>query len=303
MQTNFIKTKTMRTKINCEFSTKLFGFLLIALLIISCEKEPNTNLNPTATTTKSGSSTSDSMGVCSDGFWYDWSCYSNDKLSVWGLGSIQTSYVTCDKDYDWYIDQADTGPDSTSNCGPSSVTMACKWYDEDFAYTAEDARNVYPEDGGWWYTSDVTNYLKLRSVPYTTYEYEDADQIVDLLNKGNIMIACLNAGKITYDSVSAHRIDRFYTYSSGHFLVIKGARTVDSQVYIEVYDPNNWHEYYSDGSQKGKNRHYKSDEISTAISKWWNYLIVVSPKSRSLKSTESKYIEVDPDTIEVNYGM
>ena len=296
----------MRKKLKSDYFTKIIGFLFIALMVISCEKESNTDsdLISSDATTKTSSSTSDAeMGVCTDGIWYDWSCYSTDKLSEWGFGSTQSAYVTCDKDYDWYIDQEDTGPASGNNCGPSSVTMACQWYDEDFSYTAEDARNVYPLNNGWWSTNEITKYLDLRSVPQTIYQYEDTDQIIDLLDDGNIMIACLNMGKITYNNTSAYRVDRFYSYSSGHFLVIKGARTVDGQVYVEVYDPNNWHTYYSDGSEKGKNRHYRADDLSNAISQWWNYLIVVSTDSRSLKSTETKYKAVDPDTIEVNYGM
>src|SRR5674476_628232 len=62
-------------------------------------------------------------------FWYDWGYYyENPNLNTWGLGSTQSAYMHTERPYDWYIDQADTGPDADANCGPSSVTMAIKWY-------------------------------------------------------------------------------------------------------------------------------------------------------------------------------
>lgn len=102
-------------------------------------------------------------------FWYDWSYYYEEPtLAAWGLGSPLHTYAHSDRAYEWFIDQADTGPDAGNNCGPSSVTMAIKWYDPSFSQTAEDARNTYPEGHGWWYTSDIINYLNLYSIPNTT---------------------------------------------------------------------------------------------------------------------------------------
>ncbi len=112
-------------------------------------------------------------------FWYDW-CYYREEpfLADWGLGAPQFGYAHLDRAYEWYIDQADTGSSSENNCGPSSVTMALKWYDQAFSKTAEDARKTYPRDGGWWYTSDIINYLRLYLVPPTTSGFTGTDQLV-----------------------------------------------------------------------------------------------------------------------------
>ncbi len=47
------------------------------------------------------------------------------------------------REYDWFIDQGNTGEHSNSNCGPASVVMAMKWRDEDFEGTVEEAREKF----------------------------------------------------------------------------------------------------------------------------------------------------------------
>lgn len=211
-------------------------------------------------------------------FWYDWGYYYQAPfLCAWGLGSTQSIYAHLDRSYEWYIDQADTGPCADNNCGPSSVTMGIKWFTQNFTQTAEDARNTYPEGGGWWYTSDVINYLNLYSAPNTTSSFTGTDQLMGLLNQGNLVVLCLTTAYLTPDDTDAHREGRFYSYSGGHFLVVKGWRSTNSGLFFEVYDPNNWHAAYADLTPKGRNRHYAAGDLASAIANWWNYLIVVHP--------------------------
>ena len=133
-------------------------------------------------------------------FWYDWRYYSEEPwLNTWGLGSTQSAYMHTDRSYDWYIDQAETGPDADANCGPSSVTMAIKWYNQSFDKTAADARNKYPEGGGWWYTYDVINYLNLYSVPNTTSWFTGTNQLMGILNQSNLVILCLSTAYLGLD--------------------------------------------------------------------------------------------------------
>lgn len=215
--------------------------------------------------------------TCSVGFWYDWSCYSLELLSSWGIGNREQEYFHNDKDRDWYIDQADTGIHSDNNCGPSSVTMAAKWYDSTFDKTAEDARNMYRPEGGWWYTSDIINYLNYYNIQNDLSSYQNTQQIAELLNQGCILILCIDTSFIRFNGNSEERTDRFYSYGGGHFLVVKGSRKVDDNLYFEVYDPNNWHAIYNDNTEKGKNRHYRAYDLSQSINNWWNYLIVIYP--------------------------
>lgn len=246
-------------------------------------------------------------------FWYDWGYrHQSPYLSSWGLGSVEEAYWHQDRPYDWYIDQAHTGAASGNNCGPSSVTMAIKWHDVSFAGTAEDARDwSYGWRGnGWWYTSDIINYLNLHAIPNTTSSFVGAAQLQGLISEGYILILCINTGYLSYNTNGEERIDRFYTYAGGHFLVVKGARSVSGSSLFEVYDPNNWDHAYSDGSPKGRNRHFVGAELEQAIENWWNYIIVVKPPSGgpggvgTLSQQASNWlVPVDPDTIEHAHGM
>ena len=230
-------------------------------------------------------------------FWYDWKYYYQaPTLSTWGVGVSQSSYDHSDRAYEWYIDQADTGPDANNNCGPSSVTMAIKWYDSTFSKTAEDARNTYPEDHGWWYTDDIINYLNLYGIPNTTSAFTGPDQLAGLLSQGNVVILCITTAYLTQDYSSEHRVGRFYSFAGGHFVVVKGCRSVDSSVFFETYDPNNWHALYADTTPKGRNRHYLAADLAAAIGNWWNYLIVIPPPPGAGESVKAnRWLQpVDP---------
>ena len=232
-------------------------------------------------------------------FWFDWQyCYEVPFLSTWGLGSAQTAYVHADRPYDWYIDQADTGACANNNCGPSSVTMAIKWYNPVFNKTAATARNTYFREGGWWYTSDIINYLKLHSVPNTTSSFTGTNQLMGVLSQTNLVILCLNTAYLMQHPVSEHRVGRFYSYASGHFLVVKGWRKVGTALFFEVYDPNNWHAAYADQTPKGRNRHLPAAELASAIANWWNYLIVIPPPGGGASLVANPWLTpVDPDYI------
>lgn len=236
---------------------------------------------------------------CENGFWYNGNCFDTSLLINWGLGNTENEYVHSDREYEWYIDQAHTGTHSGNNCGPSSVTMAALWYNSNFSRTAEDARETYVPGGGWWYTNNIIDYLNLYSVPNLTVQFLNENQIYEIVKNGNIIILCIDTGFIRYNSNPVQRVDRFYSYAGGHFLVVKGVRKVDNKNFFEVYDPNNWDLRYSDNSEKGKSRHYRSEDVAAAIGNWWNYLIVVSETRLAKKDFE---FAVDPDEIVHQWG-
>lgn len=230
---------------------------------------------------------------------YDGKVYSADSLTAWGMGKSETEYYHNDKDYNWYIDQGNTGPASGNNCGPTSVTMAAKWYNKDFSKTAEDARNMYPNDNGWWYTNNIIDYLNYYKIPNTTLRFNDYTQLESIIKDGNIAILCISTAYFKFNGNSRQRVDRFYSYASGHFFVVKGVRKVDNETYFEVYDPNNWNAKYSDNSPKGKNRHYRASEISEAVTNWWDYMIVISKNKLSKKFDT---FSVEPNSIPNAWG-
>lgn len=241
-------------------------------------------------------------------FWYDWAYRRQDlQLAAWGFGTAESAYAHRDRPYEWYVDQADTGAASQNNCGPSAATMALKWRDRSFSLTAEQARDwSYAWRGnGWWYTSDIVDYLNLHAAPNVTSAFTGTNQLQALVGEGKLLVLCIDTAHLTRNTAAEQRIDRFYSYAGGHFLVVKGARTVSGGLLFEVYDPNNWHAYYADGTPKGRNRHLRAAELAAAIANWWNYVIVVSPADGGGNATrrDSKWIvPVDPATIEPGRG-
>ncbi|WP_235828909.1 C39 family peptidase [Anaerosacchariphilus polymeriproducens] len=202
---------------------------------------------------------------------------SNQTLNPsWGLGYYQTEYVSNNRPYDWYIDQKNTGTYANNNCGPSSVTMALKWKNGYFNKTAEDARNTYPRNGGWWSTDDIAKYLDLYGAKYQIQPISQ-NNLKSILKQGNIAILCINTSYIPYNGNTNQRVGRFYNFGGGHFIVVKGYRVVDGKTYFETYDPNSWNESYQDGQLKGKDRYYQSDYLMNAARRWWSYSIVIQP--------------------------
>jgi hypothetical protein len=219
------------------------------------------------------------------------SAVNNPSTLPWGLGGFLESTCSNDREYEWYIDQANTGLYSTINCGPVATTMAAKWSDQAFLKTPEDARAAYHENGGWWYTADIDNYLNDNSIPHYFANLSSSvagtqEVIRSFLDDQFIIILCLDMYFVRSETSSSERVDKFYAADSkgwGHFIVVKGYKIVNDHLYFEVYDPYSFGRVYSDGVLKGRNRYYRTNDIFDATSHWWNYAIVI-PQKGSKKS-------------------
>jgi hypothetical protein len=221
------------------------------------------------------------------------------EIRSWGLGRELKKEISNNVDYDWYLDQGNTGLYSEDNCGPSTVTMALKWYNKQFSESPEDARNTYRLSGGWWYTDDITNYLKKFSVNHYILELNNSDTLINELEKGNIIILCLDMGYIPKSINDEWRVDRFYTTQAqaGHFILLKGYKLVDNQLFFEVYDSNSFGAFYKDKSLKGRDRYYRFIDIDIATNNWWDYAIIVS------KDNSKSSIGLDSEKIIHKYGI
>lgn len=215
---------------------------------------------------------------------YEISTFNNDYTSGWGLGGFQKSSVSNNRDYNWYLDQSVTGKYSGVNCGPTSTTMAAKWANNTFAKTPEDARSAYRPEGGWWYTSDIDAYLTNNNIQHYFINLGNSiagsgEIMLDQLNDGNILILCLDMYYISNGTDLTWHVDKFYSTNAedwGHFIVVKGYKVVDGQLFIECYDPYCYNKKYNDGGFKGKDRYYRNNDLYKATSIWWNYAIVIS---------------------------
>jgi len=239
----------------------------------------------------------------------DWtvSASNNAFTQQWGLGLFQKTSKSNNRSYEWYIDQSTTGTYNTVNCGPTSTTMVAKWSKQSFSKTTEDARAAYKPEGGWWYTGEINNYLTDNIIPHSFINLSGtADgtyQIIkSVIDAGNIAILCLDMYYVRKETNTQNRIDKFYNTEGtgwGHFIVVKGYREVDDQKLLEVYDPNSYSNKYTDQTLKGKNRYYRSPDIYSATSIWWNYAIVVSPAGSVPKGDDKA---LDPSTVPQAWG-
>jgi hypothetical protein len=203
---------------------------------------------------------------------------------AYGLGKSLIAGKSNDAAYEWYVDQ-NVGTYPLVDCGPTSTTMAIKWYDQNFLGTPIEARAFARSDGGWWYTTDIVNYLYYRNTPSYIISFTTEDDLKAQIDNGNIAILCLDMYYISGPQMEdSYHYNKFYKTEStgwGHFIVIKGYKkveTIDGQTltYMEAYDPYSLTRTYDDSSFKGKNRYYLLSDLVTSAHNWWPYAIVIS---------------------------
>jgi hypothetical protein len=229
--------------------------------------------------------------VSASGSSTDWkvTATNNNYTADEGLGNFVQQIAKNDRPYSWYMDQAYTGPFSDANCGPAAVSMACKWADSAFSKTPEDARNAYRPAGGDWYADDITFYLRDNGIPNSTLALPaTAETVQDVLKQQvdlhQLVILTLEMISVRYNGFPQSHVDRFYETKAGigHYLLIKGYIKVDNEMYFQVYDPNSWTRMYDDGSLKGKDRYYRSEELFAATKTWWPKVFLVAKKGTAI---------------------
>ena len=183
------------------------------------------------------------------------------------------------KDYDWYIDQKETGQYADNNCGPSCAVMSLyfqKVYDK--AITAETARNTRVNDGGWWYTSDVDDFLKESGVKHSMKFYKNPDSLLKPLREGKICIICIDSSTLRYNPDVNSHFNKYYTGGGGHFIIVNGYKVVDGRLYYIVNDPNSWGMKYADGTYMGIDRYYDAIDIDKTVREWSKEFYIVDNK-------------------------
>lgn len=215
----------------------------------------------------------------------------NTYYRSYGLGKELKKERSNNRDYSWYATQSNTGPYSNDNCGPTLATIAVKWVKPDFNETPQFARSLYKPTGGWWNTSDIISYLNRNGVHNKTINLPDVNAIQTQLDEGHVVILCLDHYYIRKEANVNWRTDKYYNSSgigSGHFVLIKGYKVVDDQIYYEAYDPGGAGAKYGNGVFKGQDRYYRSEDLSAATINWWKYAIIVS----TTKTNSSAAVDV-----------
>jgi hypothetical protein len=212
-------------------------------------------------------------------------------LFIEGLGMQLTAGKSLNKSYDYYFDQFDGSTYQYINCGPAVSSMAIKWADSTFTKTPSDARLTITENGGDWYTSDITAYLSMYQVNSTIVSFTSAgaDEVIrNSIDHNNTVILCLDMFYALYNPINYQHTNKFYFTNApawGHFLLVKGYKQVDGKLYYEIYDPYTDHNQYNGGLPKGKDRYYLNTTITDATDVWWQYAIVVAPKGQQVTTS------------------
>jgi len=207
-------------------------------------------------------------------FSYEEQLYANSV--TWGLGTTITEYVSNDRDYEWYVDQQTTGTYWNVNCGPTSIEMAGRWANTDFAYTAEDARANYRSTGGWWYDTDIHGALTQFGIPHTTSTVSYAEDLINILDAGKIVLVNPDMSQVTEQVNDTDRVGRYYSDITGHYLIVKGYVISEVDTYFEVYDPWSAGAVYADETLKGKNRYYDAASFTNSLLLWYTKVYSIS---------------------------
>lgn len=175
--------------------------------------------------------------------------------------------VALERNWDWYLTQMNTGPDSPSNCGPASAAMAVRYY-RNSDVGVREVRDLLPARRGWWYLADVAGVLNHYGVSYSYRRLVMKEQIINDLAEGRLVIIVLDMSRLTpEDGKHETRYNRYYDGVTGHFIVLNGY-TADKR-WFSVYDPNTRrNDYYADASPKGKRRLYLADEVVASMKIW-----------------------------------
>jgi hypothetical protein len=218
-------------------------------------------------------------------------------LVYFGLTGNIVAEKSIDKDYDYYRDQFDGSTYQAINCGPTVSTMAIKWADSTFAGSPAGARLDIPENGGWWFTSDVQNYLSSNGINNAIVPLSNLDSLVKVnIDNNNLMILCLDMSYVPYNGVEDQHIQKFYQTEGtgwGHFLLVKGYKQTTTNFYLEIYDPYSdltIYKYLLTKQLKGKNRYYMDGGIKAATDIWWQYTIVVAPKGQQVVTASRLHV-------------
>ncbi|WBW97636.1 hypothetical protein [Oceanirhabdus sp. W0125-5] len=193
-----------------------------------------------------------------------------------GLGVYETDRKINDRNYEWYIDQGNTGEHSENNSGPAVAVMAAKWLNKDAEVSVNRARKIYYPDGDEWFSVTLKSFFDEYSIPAIVAEDIKSIDIKNQIDNDNIVIAYIDPKYIPYESNENSHINRYKIQEKKHYILIKGYRVVDDKLYYEIYDPYNFGSVYEDNELKGKDRYYYEVDLINSIKNSWDNIIIVS---------------------------
>jgi hypothetical protein len=187
----------------------------------------------------------------------------------------------------WYRYQgaADSGECADANCGPAVIAMAIG-YATGRTVAIKDIRAYLSGDScrGTDY-SDATVALDHWGIGYRSiYGMASLEKAVN--SRDHIVLAIVNMGYISRGSDylvprsdPAKHYGRYHTYTSGHFVVVKGITDDGEWVVVNdpyVFDPKLG--FYRNGAPKGRDRYYAYAEFAKAYRYYGSEGIEIVPE-------------------------
>lgn len=170
-------------------------------------------------------------------------------------------------DLNWYRTQFNTG--MQSNCGPASTSMAISWATGEYIPVSSVRDEVGWTENGATSFEDLRKALTSHKVSSRITPVYTAEDLIDIIDRGNIAIILYNSGGPKYTRNPNSFFGRYYFDAVGHYIIVKGY-SKDHQ-YLVTYDPipSDWSSNsfrYADGiSMIGRNRYYGAKEIFSSL--------------------------------------
>ncbi len=194
-----------------------------------------------------------------------------------------------------YQGAADSGSCNSVNCGPTAVAMAIQKAKNQTVAISDIRSYISGTDCRWTNMNDIRSALARWGVSYTTVTGMTA--VRDAVNqRGHMVIvpvvmSYIRTGSdsgVAYSDASG-RYDRYYSYSSGHFVVVKGISGDGN--WVIVHDPNVWSSgtyWYSNNTPKGQSRYYNYSGFASAFAANGNQAIEISTSSTPSSCTDGE---------------
>ena len=135
--------------------------------------------------------------------------------------SLPMQQVSLDRDWDWYMNQYETGAYNYINCMPTLAAMAMKWLDQDSEITPQALREHIPENTGGWYMYNVEQVFDDYGVKYTSKSVSLENILADI-DAGNLAFCQINEGDVN---------------QSGHCFIVYGYRRQGENLWLLTQDP------------------------------------------------------------------
>jgi len=172
-------------------------------------------------------------------------------------------------DLNWYRTQFNTG--TTSNCGPSTVSMGLAWALGDYVPVSQIRQDVGWQGDGSTSFEELLQALRRRGVDARLTPVPSPEDLFQLIDAGRIAIILYSSGSVRMASgdPSKDLFGRYYPDGVGHYIIVKGYST-DKRNFV-VYDPcpSDWASNsarYGDGvSMLGRNRYYPVSDVYGAL--------------------------------------